>query len=267
MKMSARLFALLSSTTLLGLVPHLQATPITAYLGASSTVNFYSEAGGLTVAQDTQAWAGTPGALSVSTVAAGISENGSTATTFNRGSGTWAPDGNSGTVTIDYGWSANTHDVVTAAATGSVDPQYGLNWSYTFTADQTGLFVINCVVVGSGSTNDPGVTFPMFGLIGFDTIGSAFFPLGVNFFDPTASGQVTQMLQAGNTYTMVIRNGGNISGSLGEREAAVHAEFSWSLPGATFAVPDAASTLALLGLGLGGLGLASRRWRRAQATA
>ena len=265
LKMTRHLLAILSGATILGLVPHARATPISAFMGAQSTVNYYQEAGGLTIAQDNQAWTGTPGSLSVNTTATGISQNGSTATTFNRGTGTWAADGNSGMVTIDYGWSVNTHDVGAAVATGSIDPLYEYNWSYTFTPDTSGLFVMNASIVGTGSSSDPTVAYPMFGLEGFDIIGSAFIPLGLNSIDPTTSGTVSQWVDAGSTYTMVLRNGGNLSGGLSEREAAVHAEFSWSLPGTSAAVPETSGTLALLGLGLGGLGFASRQLRRTQA--
>ena len=240
------------------------ANPISAYVGAQSTVNYYFEPGHITVAQDNQSWTGTPSSLSANAVATGASDNGSTTTVYNHSAATWAADGNSGTVTVNYGWSANTHDVATAVGTGSIDPLYGLAWSYTFTADTSGLFVMNASIVGTGSSPDPSVIYPMFGLMGFDVIGTAFMPLGVNSLDPTVSGTITQWLDQGQTYTMILRNGGNVSGGLGVRDADLHAEFNWSLPGATNAVPETASSLVLL---LGGLaaitGLA--RFRRAAA--
>lgn len=238
---------------------HALANPISAYVGAQATVNYYFEPGHITVAQDNQSWTGTPSSLNANAVATGTSDNGSTATTYNHSAATWAGDGNSGTVTVDYGWSANTHDVATAVGTGSIDPLYALAWSYTFTADTSGLFVMNASIVGTGSSPDPSVIYPMFGLMGFDIIGTAFMPLGVNSIDPTVSGTITQWLDQGQTYTMILRNGGNVSGGLGVRDANLHAEFNWSLPGAT-AVPETASSVVLLLVGLAALtGLARVR--------
>ena len=231
-------------------------------MGFQVVVDFTGPGGTRNVAQDSTTWTGVPEPLSGSTVVTNTAPNGSTGETFANGSSTWAPDGNSGTVTIDYGWSANTHDFTSGfAAGGAIDPLYSHNWSYTFVADQTGLFVMNANVVGTGSSDDPSIASPMFGLLGFDIIGSDFFPLGVNFTDPTASGQITQMLLAGNTYTMVIRNASNIYGGVGDRDASVHATFDWTLPGAAPAgVPDTASTLALMTGGLAALAGLRHRW-------
>jgi uncharacterized membrane protein len=48
-------------------------------------------------------------------------------------------------------------------------------------------------------------------------------------------------------------------------DASVHGEFNWTLPGGVSTVPEASSSFALLGIGLGVLSLARRQQRRPMA--
>ena len=219
---------------------------------------------------DGGSWTASPASLSANVTAHG------NATVFGSGSAAWAADGNSGSMTMDYGWSAaaGVDALVNTAAAG------GANWDYTFVADVDGFFTLNYNIVAAGVSNWSRFGLPYFGLQGYDIYqgggtGPGSYNVDLrNAFDPTTNGQYVVPVLAGSLYSFHIVNGGNLSGmGVGQghgddvaTDVSVHAEFNWTLPGAAVpSVPDATSTLALLGLGLGGLGVLSWRLRRIQA--
>ena len=245
--------ALASAVGLLALSsPSLVATPVYAGLGFGVSSTQY---GGqpIVYVSDHASWGVLGSPLSVSATA---TDRGATA--YGSESATWAPDGNSGTLVADYGWSIRAPEGTTSSVgTGDSGP----NWEYSFIADATGNFVLNYDVAGSGDT--------LFGLQGFRIGEHGYFDLGYALVDnahPSVSGQYVFAVTQGQGYDFQLVNLGNISGTIQKLDASVHAEFDWTLPGAVAnSVPESTSTVAFLGLGLGVLGFMSRQPRRGMA--
>ena len=237
--------------------PSLRATPV--YAGLGFGVSAGQIAPPLVFGNDNAAWGvlGSPLSVSATATAGG-------ATAFGSAAATWAPDGNSGTVVVDYGWSiTGAPGVGSAVGTGNNGP----NWEYGFFADATGDFVLNYNVTGTGETTRPDVG-ALFGLQGFRIGEHRYFDLGYALVDdahPSVSGQYVFAVTQGNYYDFQFVNLGNLNGNtIRSLDASVHGEFSWTLPGGVSTVPESSSSVVLLGLGLGGLVLSRRRLRRIQ---
>ncbi len=197
---------------------------------------------------ESTSWTGAPAALSLDASATAVNVDHPSSRSYEHGTATWAADGNSGTVTLAYGWDAN--DARMVATNGATD------WSYTFTADATGIFSLNYVVVGEGD---------LFGLWGWNLSNN--FDLGfgapvTDADDPTTSGLFHGDVTAGNTYTVSLANNGNIGGDDFTVASEAFGSFQWLITPTESRVPDCSSTLLLMGLALSGLaGL--RRMQRA----
>jgi hypothetical protein len=130
----------------------------------------------------------------------------------------------------------------------------GLDWTYEFLADTTGLFTLDYDVTGSGSDT--------FGLNGFNFSWSE--PESDDFFNLDTSGTITRAITAGNTYTVNITNQANIFGSLGTRDARMDGAFNWRIDTTAVAVPESSSALVTLAFGALGAGSLLKRKQKRQ---
>jgi hypothetical protein len=192
---------------------------------------------------------------------------------------TWAPDGTSGTFTSDYSLSSTQAASYVSVAVdngpfgGNPDDLYDTvgtppNWGYSFIATESGNFVLDYNVTMTGDT---------FGLQGFSMFG-IYSPLyasenngqGYLNTNPNApggygidsSGEFVAPVVAGTTYTIGLAEQSNYGGSALDATGSVVADFSWTLPGAASSVPDAGSTLTLLGAAFAGLAAVRRRFAK-----
>ena len=250
--------ALAAAVGLLALAaPSVRATPVYGAVGIGVAAGQGEPP--VIFANDSSSW-GTIG----SPLTASASATAGNTTSFGSAAATWAPDGNSGTVVVDYGWS-----IAAPASEGSdvVTGNNGSNWEYGFFADATGDFVLNYNVTGTGESTRPGFP-PLFGLQGFRIGEQGYFDLGYAMVDdahPSVSGQYVFALTQGLYYDFQFINLGNIHGQFEYLDASVHGEFNWTLPAGVSTVPEASSSVVLLGLGLGALSLAGRRQRHRMA--
>jgi PEP-CTERM motif len=170
-------------------------------------------------------------------------------TASGQGDASWGAGGNSGSVLFtNYGW-----DIALAgsgvSSTGANLNTGGPDWTYTFKADTDGTFVMNYDVSGTGN---------LFGLQGWNIAWSG---LGggldlVDANDPTANGIFSRPLVAGQTYTVALHNGANVSSGDGiDLVGSMNGTFEWNIQQS---VPEP-GTLALLGLGLVGLAVSRQR--------
>lgn len=212
-------------------------------VSSSLSLQADSNAGAGTVTDtDSQSQGATINTLSASVLALAVNGNASVQTSAT-GLATWTNPNVGQVVLSDVGWTAVNVGVGSAFLTS------GLDYSYTFTADATGTFLLNYDITATGSDT--------FGLNGFnyDFSGNgAFFVVGT-------SGTITESVIAGNTYTLTLRNQANISGGLGTRDALMTGVFDFAAPAG---VPEPAS-IALLGAGA--LGLAGYSWRKRRSAA
>lgn len=181
----------LSLVTLLASAATAFATPIDA------SMNFSVSLGDPVVSNnfDLVSWSVTPVGLSVAASASLVSSN-----VYGNGSATWAADGNSGTIQMNFGWDL---DGGVKAANTNLAPS---NWVYNFTADANGNFVMNYAIGGSGHD--------LFGLWGFDLFHILDNGVGgpvTDANDPSSSGQFVGAVTAGQNYFVSLYNNGNIS--------------------------------------------------------
>ncbi len=202
------------------------------------------------VAADFQntSWTLVPSSLTLSASATSNDPAGLPNVAFDNGGATWAADGNSGVVDLTWGWK--TVDATSIATNGGTD------WKYEFQADATGTFEMSYDILGVGPQ--------LFGLNGviltsnFDSAAGAPVP---NAFDPTMSGLFVGGVTAGQTYWVQLDNNGNVGSESYEADSKGVGHFVWSITPGTPGVPDAASTLLLLGTALAGLLAVGRRLR------
>ena len=167
-------------------------------------------------------------------------------TAYGSVDATWL-SADAGTVDFTWGWDIQAPAGVMLAETNTVTP----NWSYTFVASGNGRFFGTYDVVGSGDT------FGLQPLYGVDDL--PFGPMGGGINDPTGSGTFSVDLVSGQTYTMSVRNFGNLTNGGGlTAVGSAAAQFDWNIDYQSAAVPEPA-TWALM---IGGFGLAGGMLRR-----
>jgi hypothetical protein len=228
------------------------------YAGASTTIIPYAPV----TDSSSQSWTAVPGPLSVSASATSHDDAGNSGNAYAFGNATWALDGDSGTIQFQYGWSGYGEQFLTSY--GNSDRIIGgiPDWSYTFTADANGSFVMDYDILGSGA---------LFGLSGYtlsdDFDSNAGGPV-TNQYDPSSSGIFEGGLTAGQTYTVSLSNNGNIQfvsydipvNGL-QLPGSVTADFDWSIQGAS-SVADGGTTIAMLGGAIFALAALRRRFAK-----
>ena len=193
-------------------------------------------------------WSGVPTGLSASASASAFSDDLHHGSVFGNGTASFAADGNSGTFTQNWGWAGvGVSELETNLAFSTGD------WTYTFTSDVTGSFVLNYNVVGSGDT------FGLQQIYLSDNFDSQSGVPGGTVFDPTASGTIVGSITAGQTYTVALANYGNVGAPGGfDQTGSAAGTFDWHIEGVRN-VPDTGATAAFLGLAFAGLAFVRRR--------
>ena len=192
------------------------ATPVSSSLELIASSN----AGGV-LAEDTDAPSQGATLNQLSATVNASAENGAMSV-LTKGSAvaTWQSGGAGQIVFTDIGWT------IAGAQNSSHALMFGgTDWTYTFTANQSGTFSLDYDI-----TLDPATT-DNFGLNGiyFSWAEGAGQLQQEQLLSPTAEGTLTKSVVAGTTYTVRLENGANIFGPLGSRTAYMSGTFDWSV--------------------------------------
>ena len=192
----------------------------------------------------------TLGALGVSAVSTSA---GGTSITNSSGIATWN-DTASGQVRFEnVGWdnSAFSSGVVSNSSL------VGTEWTYTFLADVTGQFTLDWAISLQQSVADSfGLQAFRVSIAGYGITGSLV-PLIAH--TENATGTYAVNIFAGHEYTALIQTNAGLFGGIGGRTAFMDGIFDWSMDSGPMTDVPEPSTVALLGLGLLGLRVHSRR--------
>ena len=150
----------------------------------------------------------------------------------------------SGTIKFkNIGWKVNNN-----VTSGAANANLGTDYSYTFSPNKDVWFDLSYDISSTGDLNG-------FGLNGFYvSLGTSFTALPIN-----TSGDLLYFLNAGDTYTLSIVNGANISGGIAGLTEYMDGTFKFK---ATATTPEP-SSLILLGGGVLGLAGTLRKKLRA----
>jgi hypothetical protein len=201
---------LLTAIAFTGAVPALAATSLS---GSMNLTAFASMAGGTKTATDTDSdsFSGAPAVMGVFAVA--TATDGTTGGLLTAiGQGISSGTANSGSIHFqNYGWTFGAPDRADRDELVSLnDHSGGPDWSYTFTADHAGTIDLDYDVFLTDGTAG-GSAFGLWGWsIGWTGTGGGMLP-GGTAFDPTASGVFSRALVGGETYTISLFNGTNVS--------------------------------------------------------
>jgi hypothetical protein len=229
----------LSVGIVLALTGVARATPISGSLSFGTSLQ--DSEGNHPTDTETAGWTGTPTTLQQGATAS-ADEN----TAYAFGTSVWAASGNSGFVDLTFGW-----EVFTARSinTNNAPP----DWTYTFTADDSGSFQMHYSIFGEGNQQ--------FGLNGFTISSDLIDPMDgptTNSDDPGTFGLFSGGVIAGDSYTVSISNHGNVPSSVDEFvDVSASGAFIWTISNS---VPDQGSTLIMIGAAVAALvGLQARR--------
>ncbi len=210
--------------------------PISASVGLSMSSN--AGCGTITSAPSTETWVTNPPVLgslaSTADALATCSHPNRNVETSGTLTATWSNNTKKGTIKFNnIGWKVNNN-----VSSGTANANLGTDYQYTFMPTTQILFDLNYNTSSRGDLNG-------FGLNGFYvTLNNTFTPVTIN-----TSGDLTWILLPGNTYTLSIVNGANISGGIAGLKEFMDGTFKFTAS----PVPEPSS---LLMLGSGVLALA-----------
>jgi hypothetical protein len=156
----------------------------------------------------------------ISATVSALAENGEKSV-LTRGSvvATWQSAKAGQVVFTDFGWT-------TVGVEASHAYMFsGTDWTYTFTANQSGTFSLQYdITLNPATTNE-------FGLNGFylSWAQGSDEPQVDHIFSLPDNGTLAKSVVAGTRYTVRLRNGANIAGPLGSRTAYMSGTFDWSV--------------------------------------